>query len=385
MDEAKLRWNKLKAKLKELQELNAVENTGDAPICLEKLQKSIEDDGKSKITPIKNTQHLKIKVNSLKTETNKQTFNNHYALQSKINSHNNVLKSEVNNRCVKNVNLSNTNDIEPLKIEMEKMYNYMEQLNDKLKTVTAELSNEKSSIVLMNSATAALALDNLVYQNLELEQKIREGFSYKEKLDTATMELENVIIEKNDLLKRLEESEVALASANEKIQVLSERSDDFEYAEKIKEIEDERLGWNAYQLQLENQISENNKALSRKEEYINHQEYMIENLTQEKQNLEIRLNKPVLELKYHQSEEIENYQNKIKQLSETISDTKNLLVTNKKSHEIEVSEMRDRIRELEKLVGTKTDLIHQQNMTLNLMREITPATNDNLIMKRRWP
>lgn len=101
-----------------------------------------------------------------------------------------------------------------------------------------------------------------------------------------------------------------------------------------------RLGWNAYQLQLENQISENNKALSRKEEYINHQEYMIENLTQEKQNLEIRLNKPVLELKYHQSEEIENYQNKIKQLSETISDTKNLLVTNKKSHEIEVSEMR---------------------------------------------
>lgn len=78
----------------------------------------------------------------------------------------------------------------------------MEQLNDKLKTVTAELSNEKSSIVLMNSATAALALDNLVYQNLELEQKIREGFSYKEKLDTATMELENVIIEKNDLLKR---------------------------------------------------------------------------------------------------------------------------------------------------------------------------------------
>lgn len=45
---------------------------------------------------------------------------------------------------------------------------------------------------------------------------------------------------------------------------------------------------------------------------------------------------------------------------------------------------RDRLRELEKLVDTKTDLIHQQNMTLNLMREITPATNDNLIMKHRW-
>lgn len=113
-----------------------------------------------------------------------------------------MMKSDLNNRSVKNVNLSNTNVIEPLKTEMEKMYSYMEQLNDKLKTVTAELSNERSSIVLINSATAALALDNLTHQNLKLEQKILEGFSYKEKLDSTSMELENVIIEKNDLLRR---------------------------------------------------------------------------------------------------------------------------------------------------------------------------------------
>jgi len=37
---------------------------------------------------------------------------------------------------------------------------------------------------------------------------------------------------------------------------------------------------------------------------------------------------------------------------------------------------RDRLKELEKLVDTKNDLIYQQNMTLNLMREITPSTND---------
>jgi len=171
--------------------------------------------------------------------------------------------------------------------------------------------------------------------------------------------------------------------------------------------------------------------LSRKEQYIKHQDYVIENLTQENLNLETRLNKPVLELQSHQLEEIENYQNKIKQLSAIISDTKNLLVANEESHKIQISEMRytfiitlpivilstewiqmyaptscfcvvciilikfikviykclvyrDRIKELEKLVDTKTDLIHQQNMTLNLMREITPATNDNVIMRRRW-
>jgi len=82
---------------------------------------------------------------------------------------------------------------------MEKMNNFMEQFNDKLKTVTAELSNEKSSnIVLMKSVTAALDK----YQNLELEQKTREEIYYKEKLDSCTKELENVLIENNDLLKR---------------------------------------------------------------------------------------------------------------------------------------------------------------------------------------
>lgn len=106
------------------------------------------------------------------------------------------MKSEVNK---KNTNLSKTNDLEPLKVEMEKMNNYMEQFNNKLNTVTMEMSNEKrSNIELMNSVT--VVLDK--YQNFELEQKIREGFSYKEKLDSTIMELENVINEKVDLLKR---------------------------------------------------------------------------------------------------------------------------------------------------------------------------------------
>jgi len=111
----------------------------------------------------------------------------------------NNVKPDVNNRCSRNVNLSNSNDLEPLKVEMEKMNNYMEQLNNKLKTVTVEFLNEKSSnSELMKSVTAAL--DKC--QNIELEQKTREEFCYKEKLDLCTKELENIKIEKNDLLKR---------------------------------------------------------------------------------------------------------------------------------------------------------------------------------------
>jgi len=46
-------------------------------MCLEKLQKSIEDNEKSKILPIKNTQNLKTKVYNFKNETIKQGFSNH--------------------------------------------------------------------------------------------------------------------------------------------------------------------------------------------------------------------------------------------------------------------------------------------------------------------
>lgn len=101
-----------------------------------------------------------------------------------------------------------------------------------------------------------------------------------------------------------------------------------------------RLEWNAYQMQMENQIAEDHKALSRKEQYIKHQDYIIENLTQEKMNLEVQLNKPVLELQSHQSEEIKNYQNEIKRLSTIITDMKKTLVANKELHMTEMSEMR---------------------------------------------
>ncbi|CAH1731277.1 unnamed protein product [Aphis gossypii] len=316
---------------------------------------------------------MKMKVNSLKTDTNKQ-------IHSKINMYNNV-KPDVNNRCSRNVNLSNANDLEPLKAEMEKMNNYMEQLNNKLKTVTVEFLNEKSSnSELMKSVTAALNK----CQNIELEQKTREEFCYKEKLDLCTKELENIKIEKNDLLKRLDESEVKLDDANKKILALLEKIDYSE--EKMKEIEDERAEWKSFEIHLDHQISENQKALDRKEQYIKNQDYVIENLTQEKLSLETQLkNKnPLFESKSNRSEEIENYQKKLRQLSTTMADKEKTLETTKELHNIEISEMRDRMKNLEKLIVTKNDVIHQQNMTLDLMREITPITNNNSTVAHRW-
>jgi len=85
-----------------------------------------------------------------------------------------------------------------MRAEMVKMNNNMKQLN-KLKTVTVELSNEKNNHnVLVNSVTAT----SNRYQNLELEMKTPDGFSYKEKLDEESKELENILTEKKDLLKR---------------------------------------------------------------------------------------------------------------------------------------------------------------------------------------
>jgi len=45
-------------------------------MSLDKLQKSIEDNRKSKTLQIKNTQNLKMKDFSFKTETIKQSHNN---------------------------------------------------------------------------------------------------------------------------------------------------------------------------------------------------------------------------------------------------------------------------------------------------------------------
>lgn len=101
-----------------------------------------------------------------------------------------------------------------------------------------------------------------------------------------------------------------------------------------------RIEWKSYQIHLEHQISENQKALDRKEQYIKNQDYLIENLTQEKLSLETQLKKPVFDSKSNRLEEIENYQKKIRQLSTTIADKEKTLETTKELHNIEISEMR---------------------------------------------
>jgi len=93
-------------------------------------------------------------------------------------------------------------------------------------------------------------------------------------------------------------------------------------------------------MHLENLIAEGHKVLCRKDEYINHQDFIIDNLKQEKLDLETRLNEPVLELQSRRSEEAENYQNEIKKLSAIKADTMKALASSKESHSTLMSEMR---------------------------------------------
>ncbi|KAF0703046.1 protein hook [Aphis craccivora] len=335
MDEAMLRWetlmlNNMIVSSKD-KEATILKYSSDATISTEssqKLHKAIKE--KSKKSPIKDLQTSKMKVNSFKTETFKQIVNNQVK-QNKIK----VSKPEVN-RYGKNFNLSNTNKYELLKHEMEKMNNYMEQLNKTLQTITVELSREKSiNNVSINSVIDALDR----YQNLKLKQNTIDGVSYKEKLDTIAKEVENIQVEKKHLQKRLEESNIALVNVNEKILALSENSDN-EYDKKLNEIEEERNEWNDYQTKLEKLIIESYKALSRKDEYIKNQDFIADNLRKEKLDLETRVNEPILELQLHQSEEIENYQNKIKKLSAIIADMNRALISTRESHNMAISEMR---------------------------------------------
>jgi len=82
---------------------------------------------------------------------------------------------------------------------MEKININMEQLNDKLSIVTAELSNErKNNQILTNSVKDTL--DN--FRNLKYDLSTQDGIPYKEKLDITSKELKKVVEEKNNIQKR---------------------------------------------------------------------------------------------------------------------------------------------------------------------------------------
>jgi len=96
------------------------------------------------------------------------------------------------------MNLNLLEVINFIRADMEKMSNNIEHLN-KLKTITVKLSNEKNNNnVLMNSVKVTTNR----YQNHELKLKTPDRFAYKDKLDEKSKELENVLAEKEDLLKR---------------------------------------------------------------------------------------------------------------------------------------------------------------------------------------
>lgn len=101
----------------------------------------------------------------------------------------NVFKNKINNKqnLLKKNDDKFTDELESTKIEME-------LLNEKLKTIEAELLNEKNNnFKLMNSYVSTLE------KCKDLESDV---LSHKEKLDNQNKEMENVIVEKSNLLKQ---------------------------------------------------------------------------------------------------------------------------------------------------------------------------------------
>lgn len=93
----------------------------------------------------------------------------------------------------------NLNQQQSLINELNFAKSEIEQLNEQLKTITAELSNEKNNnIMLLQSYTVSLDRCKI----LEAEHISLEGYSYKEKLDETAKLLEKALAEKNDLVKR---------------------------------------------------------------------------------------------------------------------------------------------------------------------------------------
>lgn len=99
-----------------------------------------------------------------------------------------------------------------------------------------------------------------------------------------------------------------------------------------------RSGWNEYQISLENRISEDQKTLSRKEQYISNQEFLIEKLTREKQDLHIQL---LDETEERASRELDkNNRKQVEQLSAIIEEMKAKYATVVETYNGEINKMR---------------------------------------------
>lgn len=241
-----------------------------------------------------------------------------------------------------------TNKSDYTKEEIEKLNNHIKQLNEQLKQVMNELSDEKHKC-----------------QNMKAEKK--NELRYKEKLDI-------VLAEKDDLRKRLKECELLLSKSEEKMNSISEESERkaVNYSETYKKIEEDRQKeWNRHQIELESQNTEYQKALCRKTQFIQHLEFTIDCLTQEKhdfKNSQIEITKS----NSQGSEELEMCKNQLNRLSNIVENMTSQFSTAEASFQQKIMEMRNTIAEKDEVIDSlKSKLFHQPETTLNSAREMT--------------
>jgi archaellum component FlaC len=96
--------------------------------------------------------------------------------------------------------------------------------------------------------------------------------------------------------------------------------------------------WNEYQKKLENQNTEYQKALCRKEQFIKHLEFNIDSLTQDLENNKIHVKCTKSNL--HESNELEACKNKLETLANIVANMTCKFATAESSYQHEITEMR---------------------------------------------
>lgn len=100
-----------------------------------------------------------------------------------------------------------------------------------------------------------------------------------------------------------------------------------------------REGWNDFQIKMEQQITEDQSALARKEQYIKQQDITVDELTQEKKIMKEQL-KEMMESKSFLSAELEKYKNLLGNLTAAIADMKKTFAVTEASYNKEMSEIK---------------------------------------------
>lgn len=344
--------------------------------------------------------------NELTQQEKDDIFNN---LTKEIESIQNVLNSKETQ--IKNIetqnkenNLKNAEELDQLKIELEKSKNIIESLNKQI----ISINEEKNNIELLYEEKIQKYLENYenILKNIKLEKEslltdnTNLKISYESKLNTLTQDsikekqnLETII---SDLQKRIDnlknkKNNIKLTNKENiddiinkyNLQITELQNINLLYEKEIKELKSKLLGLQFYKLNLFNLIKKlknsieylktNNKETQQDKEKIIDELTKEINLIQEVlKNKESEINKEILEGNLMNQEEINNLKNEllkskllIDKLNNEILDINNIVLKNKELYDNSLEEITNKYK----------------NKIKDLDSKILLLTNDNTVLK----